>query len=155
MRGEKLKDFLESNNIPYSTINHPVAYSAQMVAHSAHVPGREMAKTVIVKINGRMTMIVTTANQKVNMTLLKNIFQTNDVELARESEFVNKFPDCEPGAMPPFGCIYGMDEIVSEELSKDDEIVFNAGSHTELIRMKFKDFQKLTNPRILNFKIIW
>ncbi len=155
MRGEKIKNFLESNNIHYSTINHPLTYSAQMVAHSAHIPGKEMAKTVIVKIDGKMTMIVTTANQKVNLTMLKNIFGTKDVELARESEFVNKFPDCEPGAMPPFGCIYGMDEIVSEELTKDEDIFFNAGTHTELIRMKFKDFEKLTKPRVMNFKIVW
>ncbi len=155
MRGEKIKKFLDSNNIDYSTINHPVAYSAQMVAHSAHIPGKEIAKTVIVKVNGKMTMVVTTANQKVNMSMLKNIFSSKDIELARESEFINKFPDCEPGAMPPFGCIYNMDEIVSEELTKDDEIVFNAGTHTELIKMKFSDFEKLTKPRILNFKIVW
>ncbi len=155
MRGEKLKDFLDCNKIRYNTISHPIAYSAQMVAHSAHIPGREMAKTIIVKVNGKMTMIVTTANEKVNMAMLKNIFSTNDVELAKESEFMNKFPDCELGAMPPFGNLYDMDEVISVELSKDKDIVFNAGTHTELIKMMYKDFERLVNPKILDFKIQW
>jgi Ala-tRNA(Pro) deacylase len=153
MRGEKIIDFLEKNSVPYEIIKHPIAYSAQMTAHAAHVPGREMAKTVIVKINGKLTMVVTTANQKVNMRLLKNVFYTDDVELANESDFMDTFSDCELGAMPPFGNLYGMDEIVSEELAKDYEITFNAGTHTDLIKMKYKDFEKLVKPVVLNFKI--
>ena len=146
MKGEKLKNFLDENNIHYEVINHPLAYSAQMTAHAAHVPGREMAKTVIVKVRGEMTMVVLTANQRVNLTLLKNVYRTNDVGLAKEDDFIAAFPDCELGAMPPFGNLYDMDEIVSEELAKDEEIVFNAGTHTELIKMKFEDFKKLVNP---------
>lgn len=153
MRGEKIKNYLDRNNIPYNILTHPLAYSAHMTAHSAHIPGRNVAKTVIVKVNGQFTMIVVTANQKVNLHLLKNIFKTTDVELAHESDFMNCFPDCELGAMPPFGFLYGMQEIVSEELTKDDEIVFNAGTHTELIRMKYEDFVNLVKPRVLNFKI--
>lgn len=155
MLGERVKRFLEDNRINYTTISHPLAYSAQRTAHSVHIPGREVAKTIIVKINGRMTMVVLTANQKVNMTMLKNVFSTKDVELARENEFAEKFPDCEPGAMPPFGILYNMDEIISEDLTNDDDIVFNAGSHDELIKMKFSDFKKLIKARILDFKIKW
>lgn len=153
MRGEKIINFLEKNKVPYEVIKHPVTYSAQMTAHAAHLPGREFAKTVIVKINGKLTMVVATANQKVNMRLLKNVFYTDDVELASESEFMEKFPDCELGAMPPFGNLYGMDEVVSEELAKDYEIFFNAGTHTDMIKMKYKDFEKLVKPVVLNFKV--
>ncbi|MFC1670191.1 aminoacyl-tRNA deacylase [Spirochaetota bacterium] len=153
MKGEKLKDFLKEHNINFDVIPHPLAYSAQMTAHTAHVPGKEMAKTVIVKVDGEMKMVVLTANQRVNFTLLKNVYRTNDISLAKESDFIAAFPDCEMGAMPPFGNLYGMEEIVSEELSMDSEIVFNAGTHTELIKMKFEDFKKLVNPVIMKFKI--
>lgn len=153
MKGEKIRDFLDRNRVPYNVIYHPTSYSAQMTAHSAHVPGREMVKTVIVKIKGKLTMVVLNANQKVNISLLKNVFATNDVELARESEFTEKFPDCEPGAMPPFGNLYGMEEIISEDLLRDKEIVFDAGTHEELIKMKVSDFKELVRPRIVNFNI--
>ncbi|MBN2160992.1 MAG: YbaK/EbsC family protein [Spirochaetes bacterium] len=152
MRGEKLIDYLKSNNVSFKVIHHPVAYSSAQTAHLAHVPGREMAKPVIVKIKGKLTMVVITANQKVNISLLKALYGTEDVELASEIEFIRRFPDCEMGAMPPFGNLYGMDEIVSEELAKDEEIVFNAGTHTELIKMKYRDFEGLVHPKIVNFK---
>jgi len=153
MRGEKIRDFLDRNNVNYEAFSHPITYSAQMTAHKAHIHGKDFAKPIIVKIMGKMMMIVVTANQKINLRLLKNLYNTEEVELAKESEFINIFPDCEPGAMPPFGPLYGMEEIISSELSKDKEIVFNAGTHSDLIRMKFNDFQKIVNPKIINFKI--
>ncbi|MBN1495881.1 MAG: YbaK/EbsC family protein [Spirochaetes bacterium] len=152
MKGEKLKEYLDKNQIRYEMIHHPLAYSSTKTAHLAHVHGYEMAKPVIVKINGRLVMVVMTANQRVNLSLLKALFQTDDVELASESEFVRKFGDCEMGAMPPFGNLYGMEEIVSDELAKDEEIVFNAGTHTDLIKMKYRDFENLVHPRIVNFR---
>lgn len=152
MKGEKLIEYLDRNHVKYEMIHHPLAYSSTKTAHVAHVHGYEMAKPVIVKIDGNLVMVVMSANQRVNLSLLKALFQTDDVELASENEFVRKFGDCEMGAMPPFGNLYGMDEIISEELTKDDEIVFNAGTHTDLIKMKFSDFEKLVHPRIVNFK---
>ena len=152
MKGEKLKEYLDKNQIQYEMIHHPLAYSSTKTAHLAHVHGYEMAKPVVVKIDGRLVMVVMTANQRVNISLLKALFQTDDVELASESEFVRKFNDCEMGAMPPFGNLYGMEEIVSDELAKDEEIVFNAGTHTDLIKMKYRDFENLVHPRIVNFK---
>ncbi len=152
MKGEKLKEFLEKNHVQYEIIHHPLAYSSSNTAHVAHVHGYEMAKPVIVKIDGKLVMVVMTANQRVNISLLKALFQTQDVELAAENEFVKKFTDCEMGAMPPFGNLYGMDEIISDELTKDNEIVFNAGTHTDLIKMRYKDFESLVHPRIVNFK---
>ena len=147
MRGKKLFEFLENNNINYEKIKHPLTFSAQMTANVAHIPGSEMVKTVIVKVDGKMVMVVTTANEKVNLRLLKNIYETEDVSIANESEFMRTFPDCELGAMPPFGNLYKMEEIISEELSRDDFICFNAGTHTDLVKIKYTDFEKLMNSK--------
>jgi Ala-tRNA(Pro) deacylase len=152
MKGDKLKEYLKDHNVQYEIIHHPIAYSSTQTAHLAHVHGYEMAKPVMVKIKGKLVMVVMTANQKVNLSLLKALYETQDVELALESEFVTKFDDCEMGAMPPFGNLYGFEEIISDDLTRDDEIFFNAGTHTELIKMKFRDFEKLVHPRIINFK---
>jgi len=152
MPGQKVKKFLEENNIQYEVIKHSPTYSAQNTAHTVHVHGKDMIKTVIIKIDGKLTMLALTANEKINYTVLKLIFENQEVELASENEFKNYFPDCETGAMPPFGKLYGMDEIISKELTKDEEIVFNAGSHTELIRMKFHDYDHLIHPRVVDMK---
>jgi Ala-tRNA(Pro) deacylase len=153
MKGEKLLEYLVQNNIRFEIIHHPLAFSSTKTAQAAHVHGRELAKPVIVKINGKLVMVVMTANQKVNISLLKALYQTDDVALASETDFIRRFGDCEMGAMPPFGNLYGMDELISDELTKDDSIVFNAGTHTELIKMKFRDFENLVHPRIVNFRI--
>lgn len=147
-----LKNFLDSNHVKYISISHSPAYSAQAIAALAHIPGQELAKTVIVKIDDRFAMAVLPASFLVDIGHLKAAVSADHVRLASEDEFASLFPDCEMGAMPPFGNLYGMDEIISEELTKDDEIVFNAGTHTDLIKMKFSDFEKLVHPRIVNFK---
>ncbi len=152
MRGDRIKDYLKDNHVEYEVIRHPIAYSSTQTAHMAHVHGYEMAKPVMVKIKGKLVMVVMTANQKVNLSLLKALYETQDVELAAENEFVGTFSDCEMGAEPPFGNLYGIEEIISDDLTKDEEIFFNAGTHTELIKMKFKDFERLVHPRIINFK---
>lgn len=149
----KLLDYLDTHHVQYKCLSHPTSYTAQKTAHMAHVSGKEMVKTLIVKINGELKMAVIPANQMLNMRLLKNLYSTEDVELARESEFAELFSDCELGAMPPFGNLYGIEEFVAEELTKDEEIAFNAGTHTEVIKMKYNDFERLVKPRILNFKI--
>lgn len=151
MPAQRLKDYLDSNNIKYISIIHSPAYTAQGIAHSAHISGKEMAKTVIVKSDGVMLMVVMPANLKVNLEQFKEILRADEVELACEEEFKYKFPDCELGAMPPFGNLYEMDVYISDALAKDKEIAFNAGSHTELIRMAYKDFKKLVNPKVITF----
>jgi len=153
MPGQRLKDYLKSHNVQFESIDHPLAYTAQKTAQAAHLHGRNVAKTVLLKIDGKLTMAVMTANQKVNTRLIKTIFSASEVELANEEEFKYLFKDCETGAMPPFGNLYGIDEFVSEELTHDETIAFNAGSHNELIRMKYKDFENLIHPRVINFKI--
>jgi Ala-tRNA(Pro) deacylase len=151
MPTQRLKEYLNKNNIKYISIMHSPAYTAQGIAHSAHISGKELAKTVIVKRDGEMIMVVMPANLKVNLEQFKEILHADVVELACEEEFKFKFPDCELGAMPPFGNLYDMDVYVSDELTKDKEIAFNAGSHTELIRMEYEDFERLIRPRVVSF----
>ena len=145
---EKLKQFLDSNNVKYVTISHSMAYTAQEVAASAHVKGRELAKTVMVKIDGNLAMVVIPASFQVDLTLLREATHGAIVELATETEFKDKFPGCETGAMPPFGNLYGMEVFAAARLAEDKEIAFNAGSHTELIKLAYKDFERLVRPKV-------
>jgi Ala-tRNA(Pro) deacylase len=149
----KLKEFLDENRVKYVTISHSLAYTAQEIAASAHVPGKELAKTVIVKADGRMVMAVLPASLKLNFDLLASRMAAKKAELATEKEFKQLFPDCELGAMPPFGNLYGMDVFVAESLTEDKEIVFNAGSHTELIRLPYEDFSRLVKPNVVKLSV--
>ena len=151
MLSRELKDYLNSQSIKYVTITHSSAYTANEIAEVAHIPGKELAKTVMVKIDGKMTMAVLPASYKVNFDLLKEASGASKVELANEKEFEDKFPGCEIGAMPPFGNIYEMEVFVDKSLSEDEEIAFNAGSHTELIRLSYKDFNRLVKPVVIKF----
>jgi len=145
----RLKDFLDSYGVKYVVISHSVAYTAQGVAALAHVRGRELAKTVIVKLDGQFAMAVVPAAVHVDLALLKRVTGAQTAELASEMEFKNRFPDCETGAMPPFGNLYGMKVFVDETLSADKEIAFNAGSHRELMRLAWADFERLVKPTVL------
>lgn len=147
----KVKEFLDNQNIKYVTISHSAAYTAQEIAASAHIPGKEVAKTVMVKIDGKMAMAVLPASYKVDFDLFKKVAGTSKVELATEKEFKDMFPGCDVGAMPPFGNLYGMDVFVAESLGEDEEIAFNAGSHAELIRLAYKDFERLAKPKVGRF----
>ncbi len=146
---ETLKKYLDSNHIKYVSIKHSLAYTAQEIAASAHIQGKELAKTVIVKIKGKMAMAVLPANYRIDMKRLKEAVGARDVSLADEAEFQERFPGCAPGAMPPFGNLYDMEVFADLRLAEDEEIVFNAGSHTELIRLSFKDYQRLVVPKIV------
>ena len=154
MPAQKLTELLDSSRIKYVTITHSLAYTAQEIAASAHVAGKELAKTVIVKIDDKMAMAVLPASYKINFDLLKKAAGASKVELANEQEFRDRFPELEVGAMPPFGNLYGMEIFVEESLSQDDEIAFNAGSHTELIRLAYRDFERLVIPKVAKFSAI-
>lgn len=146
-----LKEFLDSNRIKYISISHSPAFTAQGIAALTHTPGKELAKTVIVSIDDRLAMAVLPASHQVNLSLLRAGAKAGTIRLATEREFRDKFPDCETGAMPPFGNLFGMRVFVDEILTKDKEIAFNAGSHRELIRLGYEDFERLVNPQVLNF----
>jgi Ala-tRNA(Pro) deacylase len=147
----KLREFLDSHSIKYVTINHSPAYTAQEIAGSAHISGKHLAKTVMVKLDGKMAMAVLPAPGRVNLEQLKEAAGAKAAELATEQEFKGMFPECDVGAMPPFGNLYDMRVFVAEGLVKDQEIAFNAGSHTELIRLSYKDFESLVKPVVVHF----
>jgi Ala-tRNA(Pro) deacylase len=145
----KLREFLDSNNVQYLVISHSLAYTAQGIAAVTHIPGKELAKTVMLMVDGRLVMAVVPASFRVETMKLRKYLGAERVELATEEEFRTQFPDCETGAMPPFGNLYGLDVFADQMLAEDKEIAFNAGSHRELVRMRFEDFRRLAQPVLI------
>lgn len=150
MRNKQLEDFLDSKKVKYNTLTHSPAYTAQEIAAAAHIGGNMLAKTVIVKIDGKLAMLVSPATKMINFDNLKKLTKAKSVELASEYEFQDRFKDCEVGAMPPFGNLYDMPVYVDDSLLEDEEIVFNAGNHSELIKMKYEDWAKLVKPKVVH-----
>ena len=150
MPARRLKEFLDQEKVEYATIIHSPAYTAQGIAHSAHISGKELAKTVILKIDDRLTMAVVPANHRVSTGLFKDAIGADVVEIATENEFADAFPGCELGAMPPFGNLWGMPVYIDERLIEDEAIAFNAGNHTELIQLSLTDFMRLVQPTIVS-----
>lgn len=142
----RLKEFLDRNNVPYETIPHPPAYTTREVAAAAHIPGREVAKTVIVRIDDEMAMVVLRAPDQVDLERVREVAGARTIELAREDEFKDLFPNCEPGAMPPFGNLWDMPVFVDQRLREDETISFNAGTHDELVRVAYGAFERLVEP---------
>ncbi|HSS66721.1 MAG TPA: YbaK/EbsC family protein [Gammaproteobacteria bacterium] len=147
----KLTRFLDDNNVEYVTIRHSPAYTAQKIAAAAHIPGREIAKTVMVNMDGKMAMAVLRATDQVDLDLLRGAANAKSVTLATEDDFKDAFQGVELGAMPPFGNLYGMEVFADEALTKDAQIAFNAGSHTELLQLDYADFERLAKPKVANF----
>ncbi|WP_372639071.1 aminoacyl-tRNA deacylase [Fodinibius sp.] len=145
----KLINYLDEHGKKYVVIKHSPAFTAQEVAASAHIPGKEMVKTVIVKADGAMKMVVLPSTYDVDFDAVKEATGAGEVELASEEEFEDIFPDCELGAMPPFGNFYELDTLVAESLTDDEVIAFNAGTHKELVRMNYSDYEELVDPEIM------
>jgi len=148
---KQLKEFLDKERIKYVSISHSAAYTAQEVAASAHITGKELAKTVIVKLDKQMAMAVLPANRKIVLQELREVTGSDQVKFASEDEFKQQFPDCETGAMPPFGNLYGMEVYAAASLGENEQIAFNAGSHTEIIKLAYKDFERLVKPKVVSF----
>lgn len=148
---KKLKDFLDQNGVKYVTISHSQSYTAQEIAASAHIPGQELAKVVMITIDGKMAMAVLPASRHIDFDKLREVVGKPNIRLSTEMEFKDRFPECEVGAMPPFGNLWDMPVYVAEALTVDEEIAFNAGSHVELIRMRYKDFERLAQPKVGRF----
>lgn len=151
MPARRLKDYLDHEHIKYVSIQHSPAFTAQEVAESAHVPGREMAKTVMLIVDQHMVMAVLPANRKILLHELREEMRADEIRFATEDEFKTLFPDCETGAMPPFGNLYGLPVYVAPGLDRDDRIAFNAGTHTEIIRMAYHDYERLVHPQRASF----
>ncbi len=143
----KLKEALDEAKISYEVHHHPLAYTAQEVATAQHLSGKEMAKVVILKLDGNLAMGVIAASQKINLTTVRESLGAKEVRLATEEEFSGRFPECEIGAMPPFGNLFGLPVFVDPALEKDEYIYFNAGNHMQTVRLKYKDFVRLVKPQ--------
>jgi len=146
----KLRDFLDSHNIKYMVVSHSIAYTAQGIAALVHMSGKKLAKTVIVKLDDALAMAVVPASFHVDLELLREAAGAKTVEVATEREFKDAFPDCETGAMPPFGNLYGMAVYADASLAENEEITFNAGTHRELVRMDWADMARLVSPKVVN-----
>jgi Ala-tRNA(Pro) deacylase len=151
MLAPRLKTFLDGNHVPYATLQHPIAFTAQGVAAVTHVHGRELAKTVVIRADGRFVLAVLPAPGRVDLKRFREVVGADLVSLATEVEFQGLFPGCEPGAMPPFGNLYGLPVFVDQKLTLDRTIVFNAGTHSEAIRMEYADFERLVQPKVAAF----
>jgi len=151
MPAAKLKEFLNQENVKFVAITHSVAYTAQEIAWITHTPGKELAKTVMMKIDGALAMAVLPASFHVDLSRLKAAAGASTIAVATEREFRSQFPDCETGAMPPFGNLYDMKVYADESLAADKEIAFNAGTHRELIRIAYEDFARLVHPLVCRF----
>ena len=148
---ESLEDYLRENRIPFETQHHPRAVTAQEVAASEHVPGKMLAKTVMVLADREMVMLALPASYQVDLGKAATALGVKEARLAEEEEFEDTFPDCEIGAMPPFGNLYGVPVYVDETLAEDETIVFRSGTHTDTMSVSYADFERLVEPTIAEF----
>ena len=149
-----IKKFLRDNGVQFTVGTHVPQYTAQEVAAAEHVPGREVAKVVILKVDGRFIMAVIAAPRLVDIDKVKPLLNTVDVRFADESEMRGIFPDTEVGAEPPFGNLYGLEVLVDRQLALQEHVVFQSGSHRETVRMKYADYERLVKPRVEDFTIV-
>jgi len=145
----RLQEFLSANHVHYDTMSHPHAFTARDTAASAHIDSHEMLKTVMVRLDGKLAMAVLPSDEWLDLAQLRKVSGAREVALATEADFKDRFPECEVGAMPPFGNLYAMDVYAAASLADDDDIAFNAGSHRELMRMGWHDFERLVHPRMV------
>lgn len=143
---EKLRAYLDDQEIRYVTVGHSPAFTAQELAAKVHVPGRSFVKPVMVRADGRHYLIALTANQRLDLDKLRDYLDAREIHLEGEDEFRRLFEDCELGAMPPFGNLYGLPVIADRDLWEDDLIAFNAGTHRYVVQMDFADYQRLARP---------
>ena len=148
-----LREFLDASKASYSVHSHPTAYTAQEIAALSHVKGRALAKVVMVKAGADLTMLVLPADHKVDFARVKAVLGVKDVKLAQEGEFSGVFPGCEVGAMPPFGNLFNLPVYADRSLEKDEEIVFNAGTHTLTAKMAWRDYARLVKPKMEDFAV--
>lgn len=145
----KLKEMFDEAKVPYEVLNHPLAYTAQEIAAKQHVPGNEVAKVVMLEVDGSLVMAVIAGNHKVSLETVRRSLGAVHVRLATEDEFISRFPECEIGAMPPFGNLFGLRTIADPALEKDEHIYFNAGNHVQTVRLRYKDYLALARPQLM------
>lgn len=143
---ERLEAYLREQQIPFQVQEHPIAFTAQDIAASEHLPGKLVAKAVLVFADARMVMLVLPASYRVDLSHVGKLLGASEVRLADEVELGLAFPDCDVGTMPPFGNLYHLPVYVDESLAEDDSIVFPVGSHTQTMRLAYADFERLVRP---------
>jgi Ala-tRNA(Pro) deacylase len=148
----RLIEFLNQNKVRYEILHHPEAFTAQELAAIEHIKGKQHAKVVMVKANGAFLMTVLPADHRVDLEKLDRIVGKRTA-LATEAEFKTLFPDCAVGSMPPLGALYGLETYVDRSLSENDTIVFEAGTHSDAIQMRYDDFARLANARVADFAV--
>jgi Ala-tRNA(Pro) deacylase len=148
---QRIRDYLDSQNVSYEVIHHSQAFSAQEVAHSLHVSGKRCVKAVVAEGDHKTVVVVTPAAHRLKFQDLKTALKTNQLELLLECELAGLFPDCDVGAIPPFGNLYGMDVWVDRAVASTEKIVMCAGTHEDCIRMRYSDFAKLARPFLGHF----
>jgi len=149
-----VQEFLRRGNVAYTVFQHSPAFTAQEEAAVTHVPGRNWAKAVVCFADGEPIQAVVPANREVDLQRLADLAGASDVRLADESELLWLYPDCELGAMPPFGPLYRQRVYVDEALARDEEVVFNAGTHTDAICMRYADFAVVARPTVGRFSFL-
>ncbi len=149
MPARKLINYLDSENIRYVTLEHSPAFTAQEVAESAHIRGHKLAKTVVIDIDNTLAMLVMPASYRADTEELKRSIKGFKLQLCSERQFSELFPGCELGALPPFGNLYGMEVYIARDLTQEPDIIFCAGTHSELIRMEYSDYQRLVRPVVI------
>ena len=145
---QRLSRFLADRDIPFQTESHPEAFTAQQVAAASHVPGRAFAKTVMVNGDGKIWMAVVPATERVDLRRMQECLGVKKIRLASEAEFAGLFDDCDIGAMPILGSLYGIPVVASRDLTENEEIAFTAGTHREIVRMRVKDWLEAERPRV-------
>ena len=146
---KRLKNHLDDAKIPYEIYNHALAYTAQEIAAQQHVSGNQLAKVVMLEADDELVMGVIRGNDKIDLPTVEDSLGVGRARLATEDEFVARFPECEIGAMPPFGNLFGMKVFVDPALDKDEYIFFNAGNHEQTVRLRYKDFARLAQPAVV------
>jgi len=153
MAKEKIEAYLRENDVPYEVRHHPLAYTSQRVAQSEHIPGKFVAKVVVVFADDQMTLLALPAPLHVDLKKAAAVLGANEVRLAAEDEFAGHFPDCEVGAVPPLGNLYGLPLYVDQALAEDEKIVFDAGTHTDTFTVTYEDFARVAKPEVADFAV--
>ena len=152
---QRVREYLDSKQVPHEWLHHAQAYTAQQVAHSIHVSGKHLAKTVVLSADDRLVMAVIPASHRLNLQELRALLEVKHLEILSEDDLAKTFPDCELGAVPPLGNLYGMEVWVERALSESEDIVFCTGTHVDCVRMKYSDFAGLVTPHVGRFSDLW
>jgi Ala-tRNA(Pro) deacylase len=151
---KRILQFLSDNQVAFDSHRHPTAYTAQEVAAAEHIPGRQLAKTVMVSADGKLAMVVVPAPYRIDLKALRGCLQAKEVRLAHEEEFAARFPGMPTGAMPPFGNLWELPVFVDRALEEDEKITFNAGTHEDTLTMAYADFKRLVEPTVVDCRVL-